>query len=58
MRKDVETLIALLAPLGAELTLTTNASLLAAEGAARSRTPGSTASPSASTRSTTTTSAR
>ena len=29
MRKDVDRLIALLAPLGAELTLTTNASLLA-----------------------------
>ncbi len=31
VRKDVEKLIALLAPLGAELTLTTNASLLAAK---------------------------
>ena len=31
VRKDVERLIALLAPLGAELTLTTNASLLAAK---------------------------
>ena len=34
VRKDVETLIALLAPLGAELTLTTNASLLAAKAQA------------------------
>ena len=58
VRRDVETLIALLAPLGAELTLTTNASLLAAEGGMRSRPPASTASPSASTRSTTTPSAR
>jgi GTP 3',8-cyclase len=33
VRKDVERLIALLAPLGAELTLTTNASLLAAKAA-------------------------
>jgi GTP 3',8-cyclase len=31
VRKDVETLIGMLAPLGAELTLTTNASLLAAK---------------------------
>src|SRR6187431_153266 len=31
VRKDVERLIELLAPLGAELTLTTNASLLAAK---------------------------
>ena len=38
VRKDVERLIALLAPLGAELTLTTNASLLAAK-AQRSRPP-------------------
>ena len=39
VRKDVERLIALLAPLGAELTLTTNASLLApkAAGARRRR---------------------
>ena len=34
VRKDVERLIALLAPLGAELTLTTNASLLAAKAQA------------------------
>jgi cyclic pyranopterin phosphate synthase len=34
VRKDVEKLIALLAPLGAELTLTTNASLLAAKAEA------------------------
>jgi GTP 3',8-cyclase len=34
VRKDVEHLIALLAPLGAELTLTTNASLLAAKAEA------------------------
>jgi cyclic pyranopterin phosphate synthase len=34
VRKDVEKLIALLAPLGAELTLTTNASLLAAKAQA------------------------
>ena len=34
VRKDVERLIALLAPLGAELTLTTNASLLAGKAAA------------------------
>src|SRR5215204_1304095 len=34
VRKDVEKLIALLAPLGAELTLTTNASLLAPKAAA------------------------
>src|SRR5215210_7766003 len=34
VRKDVERLIALLAPLGAELTLTTNASLLAAKAEA------------------------
>jgi GTP 3',8-cyclase len=34
VRKDVEKLIALLAPLGAELTLTTNASLLAAKARA------------------------
>ena len=31
MRKDVDRLIAMLAPLGADLTLTTNASLLAAK---------------------------
>ena len=34
VRKDLERLIALLAPLGAELTLTTNASLLAAKAEA------------------------
>ena len=34
VRKDVERLIAMLAPLGAELTLTTNASLLAPKAAA------------------------
>ena len=34
VRRDVETLISLLAPLGAELTLTTNASLLAAKAQA------------------------
>ena len=34
MRRDVERLIAMLAPLGAELTLTTNASLLAAKAQA------------------------
>ena len=34
VRKDVDRLIALLAPLGAELTLTTNASLLAPKAAA------------------------
>ena len=34
VRKDVERLIAMLAPLGAELTLTTNASLLAAKAQA------------------------
>ena len=34
VRKDVEKLIAMLAPLGAELTLTTNASLLAAKARA------------------------
>ena len=34
VRRDVERLIALLAPLGAELTLTTNASLLAAKAQA------------------------
>ena len=58
VRRDLERLIAMLAELDAELTLTTNASLLPAQGAGAARTRASTGSPSASTRSTTRRSAR
>ena len=57
VRRDVHRLVALLKELEVELTLTTNGSLLAKHAHAL-KTPGSTASPSASTRSTTRPSAR
>ena len=53
VRRDLERLIAMLAELDAELTLTTNALAAAAQGAGARRTRASTGSRSASTRSTT-----
>ena len=60
LRRDLELLVARLAALGDDLdvTLTTNARAARAEGAGARATPGSRASPSASTRSTTRCSAR
>ena len=58
VRRDVHRLIELLAPLGVELTLTTNGSLLAKQAETLKHARASTASRSASTRSTTPPSAR